>query len=279
MAKFENRHQYIGASDFPVVMEKSKWKKRIQLVLEKAQVIAVENVENSAMARGTRLEPKVIEEFEKRTGLKVVNFQKEVAREKTDTCIKLLAHLDGEILSEKAVMEAKTTNINNKWVEIPEYYIPQLELQMFLNKCKKAYISVGYVNSDDDEDICDFDYFFYEKQMTNKEIIKICEEFTKDVEQYKQLGVINSGKIKDFEIDSKMIERYEELEEKIKEIKKQLKPFEDEKKLIESRFKQAIGNDYGLQNDLYRITLSNRITSPSVGYKVSRSGLKIEYRK
>ena len=76
-----------------------------------------------------------------------------------------------------------------------------------------------------------------------------------------------------------MIERYEELEEKIKEIKKLLKPFEDEKKLIENKFKQAIGNDYGLQNDLYRIILSNRITSPSIGYKVTRSGIKIEYRK
>ena len=277
MAKFENRHLYIGGSDFATVLDINPYKKRIELVLEKAEVLANTFEGNYSTDRGTRLEDTVIELFENETGLLVKDQQKVFEREKTETCIKLLCHVDG-ITSNGFVFEAKTTDIKSKTWEngIPDYYKAQLEFNMFLSGIYDSYITVAFCDGDN---IVEHKTYTYARQLSSSYILKVCKEFTKDVEQYKQLGVINSGKIKDSEIDSKVIERYEELEEKIKSIKRELKPFEDEKKLIESQFKQAIGNDYGLQNDLYRITLSNRITSPTIGYKVTRSGIKIEYKE
>lgn len=278
MTEFKDRFEYIGASDFPVVMEKSKWKKRINLVLEKAQVIPMEEVNNSAVTRGSRLEHRVIREYEDNAGVLICNFQKELIREKTDDCIKLVAHLDGEIENTNIPFEAKTTNIKNKWEEIPAYYIPQLEFQMFMNKADKAIIAVGYVNSDDDEDICGFDYFEYKKQMTDDEILEHCKQFTKDVEYYKKnVGTINNGKIINTEIDNDLIEELDEINEKLKDFKQAMKPLEDRKKQIELNLKEKIGCNLGIENDLYRISLGNRITSPSLDYKITRSGIKIEY--
>lgn len=280
MAEFKDRFEYIGASDFPVIMEQSKWKKRINLVLEKAQVIPMEEVNNSAVARGSRLEHRVIREYEDNAGVLICNFQKELIREKTDDCIKLVAHLDGEIENTNIPFEAKTTNIKNKWKEIPAYYIPQLEFQMFMNKADKAIIAVGYVNSDDDEDICGFDYFKYKKQMTDDEILEHCKKFTKDVEYYKNsFGIVNNGKIIKTDFDNLLIEELESLNEQISEAKKQIKPLEDRKKEIESQLKEQIGNNWGIEDELYKITMSNRITAPTFDYKITRSGIKIEYKE
>ena len=280
MTEFKNRNEYIGASDFPVVMEKSKWKKRINLVFEKAQVIPMEEVNNSAVTRGSRLEHRVIREYEDNAGVLICNFQKELIREKTDDCIKLVAHLDGEIENTNIPFEAKTTNIKNKWEEIPAYYIPQLEFQMFMNKADKAIIAVGYVNSDDDEDICGFDYFEYKKQMTDDEILEHCKQFTKDVEYYKNLfGVINNGKIIETKINSKLLAELEKLKDNISKKKAEIKPLEDRVKEIEFQFKAQIGNNLGIENELYKITMGNRIVSPMYEYKISRSSLKIEYKK
>ena len=236
MAEFKNRFEYIGASDFPVIMEQSKWKKRINLVFEKAQVIPMEEVNNSAVTRGSRLEHRVIREYEDNVGVLICNFQKELVREKTDDCIKLVAHLDGEIENTNIPFEAKTTNIKNKWEEIPTYYIPQLEFQMFMNKTDKAVIAVGYVNSDNDEDICGFDYFEYKKQMTDDEILEHCKQFTKDIEYYKNsFGTVNNGKVIKSDFDDNLIEELETLNEKISEIKAQAKVYEDRKKYIEDK--------------------------------------------
>ena len=280
MAKFKNRFEYIGASDFPVIMEQSKWKKRINLVLEKAQIIPMEVVNNSAVTRGSRLEQRVIREYENNAGVLICNFQKELTREKTNNCIKLVAHLDGEIENTNIPLEAKTTNIKNKWNEIPTYYIPQLEFQMFMNKSDKAVIAVGYVNSDDDEDICGFDSFEYKRQMTDEQILEYCIEFTKDIEKYqKEYGIVNNGKVIKSDFDEKLIEELETLNQKISEIKSQAKIYEDRKKIIENQIKNIIGINAGFETDLFKVSLGQRITSPTFDYKVSRSGLKIEYKR
>lgn len=273
----EERKLFIGGSDFGTVLDVNPYKKRIELVMEKAGVLANTFEGNYATKRGENLESRVIELFEEKTGLIVSDRQKTYKREKTDACLCLFGHIDG-LTSNNCLFEAKTTDIASKtWAKgIPTYYEAQLDFYLFLSGLEKAFIAVAICNG---EEIVDFKYFEYERQMTDEQIIKACEVFTADVEKYKELGVINSGKIKDTEIDSSIIERYEEIEEEIKKIKAELKPFEEEKKSIESQFKQAIGNDWGVQNDLYKITLLNRITSPTNEYKVTRSGLKIEYKE
>ena len=277
MAIFKDRHLYIGASDFPVIMGKSPWKSREKLALEKGQVIVPLETDNPALARGTRLEPLIIQRFMEETGIKVSNFQKEVTLPATETRMKILAHLDGET-EDGLCFEAKTTLKNNKWSEPPEHYIPQLELQMFLNHCEKSYIAVGYVENDDAEDICGFDYFEWQRTMADDEILAECESFTTLVKDLKtRFGTISNGLyVYNSDIDN-TVEELETIKEKISAINKQLKPLEDEKKKLENGLKNLISDNTGVESDLYRITLGCRVSVPSE-INVSRSTLKIEYK-
>ena len=279
MVKFEKRYDYIGGSDFGSVLDCNPYKKRIELVLEKAQVLANTFEGNAATRRGEKLEDAIIDLFEQETGLKVTNKQKEYTKEKREGRMRLTCHVDGMVKDNngQAVFEAKTTDIKGSvWDNgIPEYYKAQLEFNMYLAEVDTSYIAVGYCN---DNELEKFEYFTYKKQMKGEEIEKVCESFTQDVEKYKQLGVINTGIIKDQEIDGDLIDRYQSLIEEIKEKKEVINPLEKEKKMIEDKIKKMIGNDAGIQDDCYVISLGNRITSPSVDYKICRTGIKIQYK-
>lgn len=277
MAKFENRISYIGGSDFSTVMDINPFRKRIELVLEKAGVI-VNNFEgNKATKRGELLEDIVIEMFEEKTGLKITDKQAEFEM-KIEDCIDLKCHLDG-ITSDNAVFEAKTTDVKSKtWKDgIPLYYKAQLEFNCKLSKKEKAYIAVAFC---DENEIVKFEHFEYIPSISDEEFITICKIFTKDVEKYKSFGIVNNGiLVKEKEDLNKLIEDLEEIDAKISNIKKEIKPLEEEKKKIESILKSKIGNNLGIETNLYKVTMSNRITSPVLEYKISRSGLKIEYKE
>lgn len=273
----EERLQRIGGSEFGTIMEVNPYSKRIDLVLEKAGIIASTFEGNSATRRGEKLEDSVIELFEKETGLKVKDKQKEFIREKEPYCLELRCHVDG-ITSDNAVFEAKTTDIKSKtWQNgIPEGYKSQLEFNMYLSKKKKSYIAVAFCDGDE---IVDFKWFEHEKQMKEDEILTYCYKFTEDVEYYKQFKPINNGKIIQSKLEDSLIEELNELNEKIAKIKAEIKPLEDKKKKIEDKLKSEIGQNLGIETELFRITMGNRITSPSQDYKFCRSGLKIEYKE
>ena len=272
----EQRLIRIGGSEFASVLDINPYKKRIELVLEKASVIANTFEGNEATRRGEALENDIIAMFEDATELKVTNEQKEFVLE-PENCLPLVCHVDG-ITSDDAVFEAKTTDINSKtWKDgIPEYYKAQLEFNCMLAGKNKAYIAVGSCSGNE---IVKFDYFEYFIEQTKETIIEKCVEFTEDVEKYKYIGTINTGIIQKVDIDGSLINELELLNLQIAELKTSLKPLEDKKKAIETKLKNMIQNNQGIENDLYRITLGNRITSPTFEYKVSRSGLKIEYLK
>ena len=115
--------------------------------------------------------------------------------------------------------------------------------------------------------------------MTEEEILDYCFKFTEDVEYYKQFKPINNGKIIQSNLEDSLIEELNELNEKIAKIKAEAKPLEDKKKKIEEKLKNEIGQNLGIETELFRITMGNRVTSPSQDYKFCRSGLKIEYKE
>ena len=270
----EQRLTRIGGSEFATVLDKNPFKKRIELVLEKAGVIADTFEGNELTRRGNRLEDEVISRFENETGLIVENKQGEFTLE-PDNCLPLVCHVDG--ITNNAVFEAKTTDAKGKvWKDgIPEYYKLQLEFNMMLTGFTGAYITVAFCDGDI---IVEHKTFTYAKQMTDAEIIKACQKFSEDVEKFKTLGTINNGKIVNSDFDDKLIEELNKVNEELTKIKYQAKVFEDRKKEIETKIKSAIGNNYGIETELFKITLGNRITSSSDDYKIARSVLKIEYR-
>ena len=272
----EQRRARIGGSEFAIVLDVNPYKKRIELILEKAGVIADTFEGNEATKRGQALENDIIAMFEDETGLNVSDEQKEFIIE-PEECIPLVCHIDG-MTSDDCVFEAKTTDIKAKtWKDgIPEYYKAQLEFNCMLSGKTKAYIAVGYCSGNE---IVKFDYFQYVTEQTRETIIEKCREFTREVEKYKTYGVVNTGIIEKTKIDGNLINELELINLQISEIKNTLKPLEDRKKIIENKFKDMIKTNAGIENDLYRITLSNRIVSPSYEYKISRGALKIEYLK
>lgn len=272
----EERKNRIGGSEFATVIDINPYQKRIELILEKAGVIANTFEGNEATRRGELLENDIIAMFEDETGLTVSNEQEEFIIQPED-CLELRCHVDG-ITSDDAVFEAKTTDIKSKtWNDgIPEGYKAQLDFNCKLAKKNKAYIAVGHCK---ENEIIKFEWFKYEPRRDISEIIEACQEFTKDVEKYKNIGVVNNGLILKRKINSNLIEELNSLNEQISEAKKQIKPLEDRKKEIESQLKEQIGNNFGIEDELYKITMSNRITAPTFDYKVTRSGIKIEYKE
>lgn len=270
----EQRLTRIGGSEFATVLDINPYKKRIELVLEKAGVLADTFEGNEATKRGQELENDIIAMFEDETGLKVTNEQKEFILN-PDECLPLVCHVDG-LTSDGAIFEAKTTDVKSKtWQNgIPEYYKAQLDFNCMLAGTSKAYIAVGYCDGDN---IVKFEYYFYIQFMEKEKIIDECQCFTRMVNNYKEKDVVNNGLTVKAEIDSKLVEELEDLNSKISEMKAEIKPFEDKKKAIETKLKNIIGCNNAIENDLYRISLGNRIASPSLDYKITRSGIKIEY--
>lgn len=274
----EQRLGRIGGSEFATVLDINPYKKRIELVLEKAGVIADTFEGNEATRRGQVLENDIIAKFEDETGLKISDEQKECRY--TPISIKMLpliCHLDG-VTSDGAVFEAKTTDINSKtWKNgIPEYYKAQLDFNCRLAYLEKAYIAVGFCKG---VEIVDLQYFKYTPKLRLDEIVQACLDFSNDIEKFKNFGVINNGKVIKSDFDDNLIEELETLNEKISEIKAQAKVYEDRKKYIEDKIKKTIGQNNGFETDLFKVTLGQRITSPVTDYRISRSGIKIEYKE
>lgn len=279
MSKFKDRHLYIGGSDFGSVLDINPYKRRIELVLEKAQVVQNSFDGNAATRRGEKLESHVIELFEQETHLQVYAQQAEYSRSADSDCMKLVCHVDGmvDIDGKPCVFEAKTTDAKGSvWNDgIPDYYVAQLEFNMFLANTDTAYIAVAYCEGNTVER---FEYHEHKRQMTDDDILSECRRFSQDVSHYKEMGVIDSGQTRTADIDGDKVERYQQLLTLIQEQKSALVPLENEKKQIESYFKKLIGTDSAISDGCYEVALGTRITSPSTDYRIYRAGIKIKYK-
>lgn len=274
----EQRLKCIGGSEFGTVLDINPYKKRIELILEKAGVIVNDFKGNEATKRGERLEDSVIELFEKTTGILVGHKQQEFTYQ-PENCLLLKCHVDG-ITSNDCVFEAKTTDIKAKTWEngIPEYYKAQLDFNCFLAKKQKAYIAVGYCNGEKIEKFEFHEYKAYSSGNDIMAIIRFCQLFTADIENYKnKFGVVNNGKIISSDFPNAFIEELEIINDTIKEIKQTASIYEKRKKEIEEQIKAEINNNGGFETDIYRITLGNRITQPSE-VNITRSNIKIEHK-
>lgn len=273
----EQRKMRIGGSEYGTIIHLNPYKTRFQLCLEKAGVIADTFEGNEATRRGEALENDVIAMFEDRTGLNVTDEQKEFSL-KVVGSMEMVAHVDG-ITSDNCVFEAKTTDIKSKtWSEgIPYMYKAQLSFNCMLAKKEKAYIAVGHCKGNE---IVNFEYFEYLPEHDKDTIISVCREFTKQIlECREKYGIVNNGKIIKSDFKDNYIVELESINEEIAKIKAQAKVYEDRKKYIEDMIKKEIGQNNGFETDLFKVTLGQRITNPATDYRISRSGIKIEYLK
>ncbi len=131
------RKKFVCASDSATVLGISPYSTPLQLWEEKLG-LRPERPANSAMERGTRLEPIARDIFEKKYRILMMP---EVKIHPIDTW--MMASLDGISLDGKEILEIKCTNRKNHEIakagKIPEYYKPQVQHQIYVSGVDYSY--------------------------------------------------------------------------------------------------------------------------------------------
>ena len=189
-----DRNKYIGGSDIPIIMNISPFKKRFDLLLEKADLLENEFEGNIYTEYGNMLEPKIREYINK---LKDTNY---IEYKKIDGNIR--CHLDG--FNEVSVLEIKTTSQIRKKVSSYKKYLVQLLFYMQQTNVEKGLLAV-YERPKDfseefDEDrlqLFDIDINDYDELL--KEINIAVKKFIEDLEKIKENPFIEEWELEEME--------------------------------------------------------------------------------
>lgn len=127
-----DRNKYVGGSDIPIIMNISPFKKRFDLLLEKADLLENEFEGNIYTEYVNILEPKIREYINK---IKNTNY---IEYKKIDGNIR--CHLDG--FNDVSVLEIKTTSQVRKKVSSYKKYLVQLLFYMQQTNVEKGLLAV-----------------------------------------------------------------------------------------------------------------------------------------
>jgi len=135
----------IGGSEAAAVIGHHPWLTPVQLWLKKKGLL--ETPENEAMRWGSLLEPVVAEEYARRAGVELVEYQLELAPEEFPWAIAHVDYVGVDAKGEAFVLEVKTTRFfDEKWGqpgtdEVPVHYFLQVQHYMHLGGWKRAVIA------------------------------------------------------------------------------------------------------------------------------------------
>ncbi len=137
------RRTGIGGSDVAAILGLSRWKSPLDVYLEKTSQ-AEPVAETEPMRWGTLLEPVILAEFSRRTGV-VVEKPRDIIRD--PGCPWMLASLDGWAPELEAVVELKTARSAEGWGEdgsgeIPAYYQTQVAHYLAVTGARIAFVPV-----------------------------------------------------------------------------------------------------------------------------------------
>lgn len=134
---YEFRNNHIGASDSPIIMNVSPWRKKHELLLEKINSISPQK-ETYYMRRGKTLEAEALSVFEMETNCLMT---KNIVKHPTIEYI--MASLDGISLDGSVCLEIKCPGKKDHRIgmegKVPEKYFPQLQHQLEVTRCKKMF--------------------------------------------------------------------------------------------------------------------------------------------
>ena len=163
-----DRNLYIGGSDIPIILGISPFKKRFDLLLEKAGLKENEFSGNEYTEYGNILEPKIREFINLKEKKPFVEDKKIVGD--------IRCHVDG-FNNKDTILEIKTTSQIHKSVDEYKLYLCQLLFYMSVYEAKKGKLSVYHRPED-------FNVDFDEKRLTTYDInLKDYKEFVEDILQ------------------------------------------------------------------------------------------------
>lgn len=176
----EDRHLWVGGSDIPTILGINKYKKKEELIKEKALAIKSEFQGNIYTEYGNILEPKIRNFINENYNCQF----KETTQYDKD--LKIRANMDGFDEYNNMVLEIKTAGVKPRWDE----YITQLQLYLWITGSDRGLLAI-YQRPKDFRTNLDFN----KEQLTIKEIKKDTleqkyilteiEKFWSDVEKYK----------------------------------------------------------------------------------------------
>lgn len=189
-----DRNKFIGGSDIPIIMNISPFKKRFDLLLEKADLLENEFEGNIYTEYGNILEPKIREYINK---LKNTNY---IEYKKIDGNIR--CHLDG--FNDVSVLEIKTTSQVRKKVSSYKKYLVQLLFYMQQTNVEKGLLAVYERPKDFSEDFHEerlqmFDININDYDDLLKDINNALKKFIKDLERIKENPFIEEWELEEME--------------------------------------------------------------------------------
>lgn len=229
----ENRNLYIGGSDIPIIMGISQFKKRFDLLLEKAGLKEDDFTGNEYTEYGNIMEPKIREYVNK-------TFDKEFIEGKHING-DIRVHTDGE--DKDSILEIKTTSQVHE--KLDDYKVYLVQLLFYMQETKKCF---GYLAVY--ERLEDFNEEFDSKRLRTyrldiEDYKDLLEQINKAVNQFR----IDLEKVKEnpFITEEELLPVYlTELSNKVVSLENQLtemKKIEVQAKELKAQLKSAMENN------------------------------------
>lgn len=227
-----DRDKFIGGSDIPIIMGLSPFKKKFDLLLEKAGLKEIEFSGNEYTEFGNVMEEK-IRDYINKQGL-----SKKIYKEDKKIVGDVRCHVDG--FNGETVLEIKTTSKIHKNVDDYKIYLVQLLFYMQYMNTKKGvlavykrpknfnktfndkYLTIYYIDSDN---------YKYLLNQINKEV----EQFRIDLAKVKENPFITEEELLPVDLTN-LSNQVVEIENRLNEMKK----LEEESKELKSQLKKAM---------------------------------------
>ena len=138
------RKGFIGGSDAVKIMN-GDW---IELwEIKTGRIESPDLSKNLAVQMGILTEDFNISWFEQEYNKRIINNQYEILMGGTDTMPPLKGTLDGTVIYHNDIIECKHTNAFNNMEKLISYYMPQVQLYMYLERADGCYLSAFFGNS------------------------------------------------------------------------------------------------------------------------------------
>lgn len=230
----QDRHLYVGGSDIPAIMEISPFKKRFDLLLEKAQVVERKEFTSPQIEYGNVMEEKIRDHINRGKRNKYLENKVET----NYFGVPIRYHADG--FNGKCVLEIKTTSQIYDDLNGYKKYIVQLLFGMWVNKVEKGVLAVYERPADYNQEFNDAHLKLYDIKMKDYE--ELMEQILEEVKRFWLTDlskVIEDPFITEQELKPKLPKELEDkmvdlalIEEQMTAYKKLTEQYEELKKAI-----------------------------------------------
>lgn len=229
----ENRENYIGGSDIPIIMGISPFKTRYELLLEKAGLKEIEEIDNEYTRYGNVMEPKIRDYINEKYKMNFIEGKYIIDD--------VRCHTDGE--DDNNVLEIKTTSKIYDNVNDYKLYLVQLLFYMRNTNKNNGWLAVYERPEDFNENFNKnrlnvYSIFKEEYEDLLEQINQSVNQFRIDLQKLKENPFLTEEELMPIDLTSisnkiimleERLQEYKKIEQEQKELKEKLKEMMKEK--------------------------------------------------